>query len=164
MYSAGAIIPPQEPEVPVMRIPMRVDYGVRALIELAQASSTTPMRTAEIARNQGIPEAYLDQVLTTLHKAGLIHSRRGPQGGHILAKDPSCIDLARIMGILEGRAPVLDCLREPDGCSLSGACAQREVWALFEESVQDLLSKTTIADMVLRQQELIAKDVHQIQR
>jgi Rrf2 family protein len=139
-----------------MRIPMKVDYGVRALVELAQRGQGQTMQTSEIAARQGIPEAYLDQVLTALHKAGLILSRRGPQGGHTLASNPRDITLAMVMNVLEGRAPLLDCFLEPDECKLSSACAQREVWRSFEEAVQQLLSSTTIEDMATRQRELVA--------
>ena len=65
-----------------MRIPMKVDYGVRALVELALHHGEGPLQTAEIAASQEIPEAYLDQLMTTLHKFGFVVSRRGPQGGH----------------------------------------------------------------------------------
>ena len=141
-----------------MRIPMKVDYGVRALVELAQRDPITdgPMQTAEIATRQHIPEAYLDQVLTILHKSGIISSRRGPQGGHVLAMDPTEIGLGTVMNTLEGKSPLLDCLVEPDECSLYDTCAQREVWQFFEEAVQQLLNSTTIADMARRQRELIA--------
>ena len=86
-----------------MKIPMKVDYGVRALVELAGHYGERPLQTAEIASRQAIPEAYLDQLLTTLHKFGLIRSRRGPQGGHTLAKDPMDIDLGMVMATLEGK-------------------------------------------------------------
>ena len=61
-----------------MRVAMKVDYGVRALVELAARYGDGPVRTSEIASKQAIPEAYLDQLLTSLHKFGLIRSRRGP--------------------------------------------------------------------------------------
>jgi Rrf2 family protein len=137
-----------------MRVPMRVDYGVRALVELALHEGARPMQTPEIASRQNIPEAYLDQVMTTLHKEGLTHSRRGPRGGHTLAVEPKKIDLGMIMAALEGKSRLLDCLMEPQGCELSNACAQREVWRDFEESVQELLGATTIAHMAERQREL----------
>ena len=139
-----------------MKIPMKVDYGVRALVELAQNGKTMPVQTSDIASRQGIPEAYLDQVLTVMHKARLIKSRRGPHGGHVLAKDPSNINLAMVVHALEGNNHLLDCLVEPDGCRHSPACAQREVWRSFEESMEKLLSLTTIADMAKRQEELTA--------
>ena len=140
-----------------MRIPMRVDYGVRALVELAQGDPDVPKQTAQIARRQGIPEAYLEQVLTSLNKAGLIKSRRGPHGGHVLAGHPQHINLAQVMAVLEGSGPLLNCLVEPVCCELSETCAQREVWSFFEESVRSLLSSTTIASMASRQRELSAR-------
>lgn len=60
------------------------------------------MQTAEIAYRQGIPEAYLDQLMTTLNKFGFVLSRRGPQGGHRLASDPVDIDLGMVMKTLDG--------------------------------------------------------------
>ena len=140
-----------------MRIPMRVDYGVRALVELSQGEVGVPKQTSQIARRQGIPEAYLEQVLTSLHKAGLIKSRRGPHGGHVLASHPEDVNLAQVVTVLEGQGRLLDCLVEPACCQLSDTCAQREVWSFFEEAVYDLLSATTIASMARRQQELYAQ-------
>ncbi len=64
-----------------MRIPMKVDYGVRALVELAAHYGEGRVHTSEIAFKQAIPEAYLEQLMTTLQEAGFINSRRGPQGG-----------------------------------------------------------------------------------
>ena len=123
-----------------MRIPMKVDYGVRALVELARRHGEGPVQTAEIAAKQGIPEAYLDQLLTTLHKSGFIRSRRGPQGGHVLARDPMQIDLDSVMATLEGTNPPLDCFIEPSECQLSSNCAQMEVWRAVEEAVHAVLS------------------------
>lgn len=145
-----------------MKIPMKVDYGVRALVELAGHYGEGPMQTAEIAARQAIPEAYLDQLLTTLHKFGLIRSRRGPLGGHTLAKDPRDIDLGMVMGTLEGNTPALDCLAEPDECVLSHSCAQREIWKSLEEAMQDRLSATSVADLVHRQSYLAGRGMYQI--
>ena len=111
-----------------MRIPMKVDYGVRALVELALHYGESPTQTAAIAAKQRIPEAYLDQLLTTLHKAGFIRSRRGPHGGHSLVIDPAEIDLGTVVATLAGTSPPLDCFIWPDECLLSSTCAQREIW------------------------------------
>ena len=130
---------------------MKVDYGVRALVELARHHGGGPIQTAEIASKQGIPEAYLDQLLTTLHKSGFIRSRRGPQGGHVLARDPMQIDLDSVMSSLEGTIPPLDCFIEPNECQLSSNCAQMEVWRTVEEAVHSVLSTTTVGDLANRQ-------------
>ena len=145
-----------------MRVPMKVDYGVRALVELASHQGEKPIQTAEIAARQSIPEAYLDQLMTTLHKFGLIRSRRGPSGGHMLAKDPSDINLGMVMATLEGNTPLVDCLVEPDECSLSHTCAQRDVWKSVEDAMQDLLSATTVADLAYRQNHLAGRGMYQI--
>ena len=145
-----------------MKVPMKVDYGVRALVELASHQGERPIQTAEIAAKQSIPEAYLDQLLTTLHKFGLIRSRRGPSGGHVLARDPSDISLGMVMATLEGNTPLVDCLVEPDECSLSHTCAQRGVWQSVEDAMQDLLNATTVADLAYRQNQLADRGMYQI--
>lgn len=142
-----------------MRIPMKVDYGVRALVELAQSQRDHPIQAAEIASRQSIPEPYLDQLLTTLSKFGFVRSRRGPQGGHMLARPPEEITLDMIMHTLEGTTALLDCIHEPQECSLSNACAQREVWRSVEEAFQKVLSSTTVGDLAKRQRQLAGQIV-----
>ncbi len=137
-----------------MRVPMKVDYGVRALIELALHYGEGQVQTAEIAYKQGIPEAYLDQLMTTLHKFGFVHSRRGPQGGHCLAIDPTEINLGMVMSTLGGSSSPLDCLSHPDDCVFSLTCAQQEVWKSVEDAVRNLLESITVADLAQRQRHL----------
>ena len=90
-----------------MKVPMKVDYGVRALVELALHYGEGPVQTADIAYKQGIPEAYLDRLMTTLNKFGFVLSLRGPQGGHRLASDPMDIDLGMVMKTLDGSSSPL---------------------------------------------------------
>ena len=63
-----------------MKVSMKGDYGVRALVELAHRYGEGQVQSAAIANAQSIPEPYLDQLLTTLRRAGFIRSVRGPQG------------------------------------------------------------------------------------
>ncbi len=145
-----------------MRVPMRIDYGVRALVDLAQHDGDGPVSTAEIAGRQAIPEPFLDQVLATLQKLGFVRSRRGPQGGHVLAVVPSEINLGMVIEKLEGMGNSLVCLEVPDGCTLSSACAQREVWQTVETTVHNVLSATTIADLAVRQQGMATRGAYYI--
>ena len=138
-----------------MRVPIKVDYGVRALVELAQSDAGALVATATIASRQHMPEPYLDQVLAVLNRHGFVVSRRGPHGGHMLAKDPREIDLLMVLEVLEGHTPPLECISDPLECSLSGACAQREVWRSVEEAINHILSATTIADLVKHQGEMV---------
>ena len=133
-----------------MRIPMKVDYGVRALVELAMHHGQGSLQTAEIAASQGIPEAYLDQLMTTLHKFGFVVSRRGPQGGHRLAMDPADVNLYMVMTTLDGNLSPLDCLINPTDCVFSDSCAQQEVWQSVEDAVEAVLRGITLTDLVQR--------------
>ena len=144
-----------------MKVPMKVDYGVRALVELALHYGEGPVQTAEIAYRQGIPEAYLDQLMTTLHKFGFITSRRGPQGGHRLAMDPDEIKLSMVMATLDGNPSPLDCLINPDDCVFSDSCAQQEVWKSVEEAIRNVLSSISLADLARRQRGLVKEAVYQ---
>ncbi|MCH8990015.1 MAG: Rrf2 family transcriptional regulator [Chloroflexi bacterium] len=137
-----------------MKIPMKVDYGVRALVELALHYGDGPIQTAVIAYKQSIPEAYLDQLMTSLNKFGFVHSRRGPQGGHALAMDPKDIDLQMVMDNLDSGNSPLDCLINPHDCVFSHTCAQQEVWQTVEATIRDVLSNITLADLAERQSSL----------
>ncbi len=142
-----------------MRIPMKVDYGVRALMELALRYDEGPVQTADIAYRQGIPESYLDQLMTVLNKFGFVMSRRGPQGGHRLAREPGDINLSMVMKTLDASSSPLDCLINPLDCVFSDTCAQQEVWKAVEEAVQNLLTSITLDDLVQRQRSLADQTV-----
>jgi len=137
-----------------MKIPMKVDYGVRALVELALHHGEGHIQTSVIAYKQGIPEAYLDQLMTSLNKFGFVASRRGPQGGHALAMDPKDIDLNMVMQSLDSSNSPLDCLINPHDCALSHSCAQQEVWKTIESAIRDVLTNITVADLAERQSSL----------
>ena len=139
-----------------MKIPMRVDYGVRALVELALHYGDGPVQTAEIAAKQGIPVAYLDQLMASLNKFGFVVSRRGPRGGHSLAMRPGEINLSMVMSKLDPNSSPLDCLINPLDCVLSDSCAQQEVWKSVEDAISEVLSNITLADLTERQLSLAA--------
>ncbi len=133
-----------------MYIPIKVDYGVRALVDLALNSTGAPVRASDIAVRTVIPEQYLAQVLHSLSKGGFTHSRRGPQGGHLLAMHPSDIRLSAVMKSLGGTEAPVACLDEDTACVHLQCCAQREVWRSVAESVFNILDSTTIEDLVNR--------------
>ena len=134
---------------------MKVDYGVRALVELAMRYGAGPVPTAAIAQRQGIPEPYLERLMSALNKSGLVHSRRGPQGGHLLAQPPAQINLYDIMQQLDGNASPLDCLTLPTDCVFADSCAQQEIWQSVEDSIRQVLAATTLAHLAERQSALI---------
>src|SRR5215213_608058 len=108
-----------------MRLSMKGDYGVRAMLDLAERGGQGPIQSEAIARRQSISEAYLDQLLTLLRRAGLVRSTRGPRGGHELSRSPADITLTEVLGALEG-----DFLNiAPDTATeLTSVKVQREIW------------------------------------
>ena len=131
-----------------MYIPIKVDYGVRALVDLALYGDQGPVRASEIAKRTVIPEPYLAQVLHTLNKSGFTGSQRGPRGGHFLAMEPSDIRLSGVMLSLGAMETPVACLTDNTICIHSPACAQREVWRTVAEAVFNILDSTTIEDLV----------------
>lgn len=131
-----------------MKVSTKGDYGIRALIELSHHfGDPRPTQSSEIAARQNIPESYLEQLLTTLRRAGFIRSVRGPQGGHALVRHPDNIRVSEVIEALEGSILPIDCLDEGSACSRSGGCAQRRMWQAVREAILDVLDNTTIGDL-----------------
>lgn len=133
-----------------MKLSMKGDYGLRALVDLAERFGEGQVQSRDIAERQEIPEPYLDQLLTSLRKAGFVQSRRGPQGGHMLARPPRDITLADVIGALEGSPAAIGCLDGTLECNFNGRCGQQEIWQMITESAQQLLAGTSVADLLDR--------------
>ncbi len=131
---------------------MRSDYGVRAMLDLAQQAADGPVPSAEIAARQCIPEAYLDQLLNALRKAGLVKTVRGSRGGHLLARPAAEITMADIVRVLEGTVSPVECLDDSSVCRLVATCSQRDIWRQVQDATQRVLAGTTIADLLERQE------------
>ena len=134
---------------------MKVDYGLRVLIHLAQNTAAGPVSAAEIADQQKIPEAYLHHVLSNLQAGGMLLSRRGPLGGHMLARPAIEITVADVFTSFDRSLAPLDCVDSPEGCTLSGACSQRELWSDVERVLLERLRKTRVSDLAAEQQEMV---------
>ncbi len=147
-----------------MHVPIKVDYGVRALVDIAQHSDNGPVRAAEIAKRMAIPEPYLAQVLYALRKNHIVRSQRGPQGGHLLAMEASAIRLSDVMACLAGPETLVACLDDAQMCVHAPACAQREVWRDVAEAVFNILRSTSIADLVARTREINEGRVRELAR
>ncbi len=136
-----------------MKVSTKGDYGVRALVELAHRYGQGPVQSAAIASRQEIPETYLDQLLTTLRRAGFIRSVRGPQGGHALINEPHKVRMSDVMVALEGTLAPSACVDDPDACTKDGGCVQREVWERVRDATQEILDSVTIADLAEKERE-----------
>jgi Rrf2 family transcriptional regulator, cysteine metabolism repressor len=135
-----------------MRVSTRSDYGLRALIELAGNYGGGPLQSSEIALRRHIPEQYLDQLLTTLRKAGFIRSLRGPSGGHELVRDPATVCVREVIEALEGSLAPVAWLDEPaDLTDHPHQCGQREIWERIRSATSEILSSYSVADLLERE-------------
>ncbi len=135
-----------------MRVTMKSDYGLRAMIDLAAHYGQGPVPSSAIAERQLVPEHFLDQLLITLRRAGLLKSQRGPQGGHMLARPPQQINMSEVIQALEGATAPMECLPNPAVCQLAPGCAIRDVWQEVERFAQQLLASTTLDQLAERHQ------------
>lgn len=138
-----------------MRLTMRSDYGAHAVIELAQRYGQGPVQCAEIAARQQIPPAYLDQLLSSLRRVGIVRSQRGPHGGHELARDPHELTLGDVVTALEGPVVPQEFVHAPasdaEGTDWWAACAVRNAWHAAAQASQQVLDSTTIQELVEHQ-------------
>ena len=132
-----------------MYIPIKVDYGVRALVDLALYGAGGPVRASEIAKRTVIPEQYLAQVLAYAEQERL-HGQPSevPAAVTFLAMEPADIRLSNVMISLGGTETPVACLADNTICIHSPVCAQREVWRTVAEAVFNILDSTTIEDLV----------------
>ncbi len=132
-----------------MRVSSRADYGVRALFDLAQRYGKGPTQSRDIAARQGVPEAYLHQVLGALNRAGLVRSTRGPLGGHELAKRPEDISLWDVLLVLDGP----DRRSHPHPESLNPVDIVHEVWHELQCRSVDFLRSISLAELTERKRQ-----------
>lgn len=136
-----------------MKVSSKGDYGLRALFDLAQHYGQGLVQSAEIAARQDIPENYLSQLLIVLRRGGLVHSLRGPRGGHMLARPPDRITLGQAVAVLEGSTAPAPCVRENGetaDCSLVEECVLRDVWCEIKTAIDHILDHITLDDLCQR--------------
>ena len=130
-----------------MRITAKVDYGVRAAIELAAADPPT-VKGDVLAARQGIPVKYLENILADLRRSGLVASQRGADGGYRLAKPADAVSVADIIRAVEG--PLADVHgTPPEELDYVGpARALQRVWVATRAALRSVLEEVTLADIV----------------
>ena len=130
-----------------MRINARVDYAIRAVVELAAAAPES-MTADAIATAQGIPSRFLQAILTDLQRARLVTSQRGRDGGYRLGLPASEISIARIMRIEQGFLAEVHGQRPEDVSYPGAAAALAPVWVAAREAYRRVLDRITVADVV----------------
>ena len=129
-----------------MRTTAKADYAVRAAVELAAAGDGS--RTAdEISQSAGIPINFLENILADLKRAGIVQSRRGSGGGHLLARPADEIAIADVIRAVEGPLANVRGI-SPDALEYPGASARlRDVWVAVRANLRSVLEQVTLADL-----------------
>ncbi len=131
-----------------MKLSTRGRYGLKAMVDLAVEYGGAPVSTATLASLQGISEAYLEQLISSLRKSGLIVSLRGAQGGYRLARAPEEINVGEILRVLEGSTDLVECVGvEKVDCSNACTCSARPLWLKLQSKINAVLNETSLADM-----------------
>lgn len=130
-----------------MHITARVDYAVRTLLELA-AAGEAPAKAEGLARAQRIPHKFLEAVLGDMRRGGLVHSRRGPEGGYWLARPADEISIADIIRTVEGPLASVRGERPEDVVYTGPAERLRDVWIAVRVNLRAVLEEVTLADVV----------------
>lgn len=130
-----------------MQISAKADYAVRALVELA-ASGGGPVKGEHLAAAQQIPAKFLEAILAQLRQAGLLHSRRGSDGGYWLARTAAEITLADIIRAADGPLARVRGQR-PERVSYEGSARRlTEVWVAVRASLRAVLEAVTLQDLL----------------
>ncbi len=131
-----------------MKLSTRSRYGTRLLLDMAFHYNEGPIRLGVIAKRQGIPLKYLEQIIIPLKNAEYVKSVRGPKGGHLLAKPPQDITVGEVVALLEGGIKLTRCTANPEMCQRSEICLTRFLWKEATEAIQRRLDEVTFAELV----------------
>ena len=130
-----------------MRISAKVDYAVRASLELAAAGGD-PIKGEAIADAQDIPLKFLENILGELKHTGIVASRRGAQGGYWLAKDADDVSLADIVRAVEGPLATVRG-QGPESLTYRGEAEPlQKVWIALRANIREVMEDTSLADVV----------------
>ena len=132
-----------------MKLSTKGKYGLYAMIFLAQRRGEGP-QSLKAFGELNLPEAYLEQLLGALRRAGLVNTVRGTQGGYLLSREPESITVKEILEAMEGPLRFAECVAEPEQqpCAHSGSCPARGVWEYLTGEINALLTRITLADIV----------------
>ena len=131
-----------------MQISARADYALRALCVLATAEQGATVKAAAIAEAQAIPRTFLDQILGDLRRAGIVESRRGPDGGHLLARPSYSITVADVIRVVDGPLALVHGGRPEDMVYPGAAAHLRDVWVAVRAALRQVLERTSVEQVV----------------
>ncbi|MBR4750974.1 MAG: Rrf2 family transcriptional regulator [Thermoguttaceae bacterium] len=135
-------------------------YALRVMIDMAEQKTNDYVPLNEIADRQGISIKYLEIILKSLVKAGLLEGRRGKGGGYKLTRAPEEYTVGEVLELTENSLASVACLmKDAKKCDRQATCRTYGMWKEFTDLVSDFFNKKTLADLVLKETEPV---LHQI--
>jgi Rrf2 family protein len=135
----------------LLGVSLKCQYALRATFELARRYPATEVSTvADLARAQQIPVRFLEQILAKMRTGGYVISRRGKQGGYVLAVTPANLKVGEVIRFIEGPDDTVQCLSNPAShhCASHAGCVFRDLWQRARDAVNEVVDGTTFQDLV----------------
>ncbi len=132
-----------------MKISTKGRYALRLMLDIAENGHGNVVPLKDISARQGISVKYLEQIVGTLSKAGLLKSVRGPQGGYRLMKAPEECTVGSILRLTEGNLAPVACLEdEKNQCSRCDECETIDFWIGLNKLINEYIDSYTLADLL----------------
>lgn len=133
-----------------MKLSTKSEYACLALIDLAENSSASLIRTEDISLRKKIPQKFLEQILLALKRSGYLKSKRGSNGGYCLAKKPSEISLAEIIRLMDGALAPVESVSEYfyESTPIEQSRSLLAVFKEVRDYIAQKMEKTTFADLI----------------
>jgi len=133
-----------------MKLSTKGRYGLKAMFQLALHYGEGPVPLKNVADSQHISEHYLEQLMATLRKDGLVNSVRGAQGGYMLSDSPAKITVGQVIRALEGEITPSECIAdgETSVCDRIDKCVTKTVWVRIRDSINEVIDSINLQDMV----------------
>lgn len=129
-----------------MNMSVKSEYALYAMFDLALQRPGEPVKIGDIARRQNIPQKFLELILAGLKQGGFVESRRGAEGGYLLARRPDTISVGEIVRFMEGRGG-------KNGKERPSAGPYADLWKAVDDAVSNVVDKTTVGELARRWRE-----------
>lgn len=132
-----------------MKISTRGRYALRMMINIARQGEGKCVALKEISEREAISLKYMEQIVPSLTRAGLLKSVRGPQGGYMLVKKPEEYTAGQIVRVIEGSFAPVACLEgEENACERKDICLTLGVWTGLKKVIDDYMDSITLKDLI----------------
>jgi Rrf2 family protein len=133
-----------------MQVSLKCQYALRAIFELARRNDSRPAKIAEIAEAQAIPPRFLEVILSQLKQGGFVESRRGSEGGYLLARSPARLTVGEVIRFMQGPVGPVECVvgKSRERCPLYADCAFLPMWEKVRDAISEIYDSTTFENLV----------------